>query len=216
DLIKEGKVVRPWLGISVQDLTPEMAEQFQVKEKEGVLLAQIHQGTGAEKAGLVSGDVIKSVDDKTIKNTNELIKEIQKKKVGQKVKLGMVRDGKPLTVEVTTTAMPDKPEETKEKERDIEEKLGARVQELTPQLATRYRISSEIKRGVVIISVEEGSPAEDIGLQEGDMILEINRKKIETMKDFEKGIKDINLDKGIVFRLHRRGNTFYHSFKKQP
>jgi serine protease Do len=214
DLIKQGKVVRPWLGISVQDLTPEMAEQFQVKEKEGVLVAQIHQGTGAEKAGLVSGDIIKSVDDKTIKNVNELIKEIQKKKVGQKVKLSVVRDGKPMTIEITTTAMPDKPEAIKEKE--MEEKVGARVQELTPQLAARYRISSEIKRGVVIISVEEGSPADDIGLQEGDIIIEINRKKIETIKDFEKAIKDIPLEKGIVFRLHRRGNTFYHSFKKQP
>jgi serine protease Do len=214
DLIKQGKVVRPWLGISVQDLTPEMAEQFQVKEKEGVLVAQVHQGTGAEKAGLVSGDIIKSVEDKTIKNVSELIKEIQKKKVGQKVKLGLVRDGKPTTLEVTTSAMPDKPEAIKEKE--IEEKLGARVQELTPQLAARYRISNEIKRGVVVISVEDGSPADELGLQEGDVILEINRKKIETIKDFEKAIKDINIEKGIVFRLHRRGNSFYHSFKKQP
>jgi Do/DeqQ family serine protease len=214
DLIKQGKVVRPWLGISVQDLTPEMAEQFQVKEKEGVIVAQIHQGTGAEKAGLASGDIMKSVDDKAIKNTNELIKEIQKKKVGQKVKLNVVRDGKPMTIEVTLTAMPDKPEALKEKEG--EEKLGARVQELTPQLSARYRISSEIKRGVIVISVEEGSPADELGLQEGDVVLEINRKKIETTKDFERAIKDVNLDKGIVFRLHRRGNTFYHSFKKQP
>jgi Do/DeqQ family serine protease len=214
DLIKQGKVVRPWLGISVQDLTPEMADQFQAKEKEGVIVAQVHQGTGAEKAGLASGDIMKSVDDKAIKNTNELIKEIQKKKVGQKVKLNVVRDGKPMTIEVTLTAMPDKPEALKEKEG--EEKLGARVQELTPQLSARYRISSEIKRGVIVISVEEGSPADELGLQEGDVVLEINRKKIETTKDFDRAIKDINLDKGIVFRLHRRGNTFYHSFKKQP
>jgi serine protease Do len=213
DLIKQGKVVRPWLGISVQDLTTEMAEQFQVKEKEGVIVAQVHQGTGAEKAGLVSGDIIKSVDEKAIKNTNELVKEIQKKKVGQKAKLSVVRDGKPITIEVTTTSMPDKPEAIKEKE--VEEKLGAGVQELTPSLAARYRISSEIKHGVIVIGVEEGSPADDMGLQEGDVILEINRKKIETMKDFEKAVMDINLEKGIVFRLHRRGNTFYHSFKKQ-
>lgn len=214
DLINQGKVVRPWLGISVQDLTPEMAEQFQVKEKEGVLIAQVHPNTGAEKAGLTSGDIIKSVDDKMIKNVNELIKEIQKKKVGQKVKLNLIREGKPTTIEVTTSPMPDKPEAMKEKE--IEEKLGARVQELTPQLAARYRISGDIKRGVIVIGVEEGSPADDIGLQEGDVILEINRKKIETVKDFEKAIKDVKLEKGIVLRLHRRGNTFYHSFKKQP
>ena len=134
--------------------------------------------------------------------------------MGQKIKLSVVRDGKSMTIEVILSAMPDKPEAMKEKE--IEEKLGAQIQELTPQLAARYRISSEIKRGVVVISVEEGSPADELGLQEGDVILEINRKKIETTKDFEKAIKDLNLEKGIVFRLHRRGNSFYHSFKKQP
>jgi Do/DeqQ family serine protease len=214
ELIIQGKVVRPWLGVSVQDLTPEMAEQFQVKEKEGVIVAQVHQGTGAERAGLTSGDIIKSVDEKAIKNINELVKEIQKKNVGQKIKLSIIRDGKGMTIEVTTTAMPDKPDTLKEKE--VEEKLGARVQELTPQIATRYRISNEIKHGVVVISIEAGSPADDIGLQEGDVILEINRNKIETIKDFEKTIKEINLEKGIVFRLHRRGNTFYHSFKSQP
>jgi serine protease Do len=213
DLIKEGKVVRPWLGISVQDITPEMAEQFQVKEKEGVIVAQIHQGTGAEKAGLASGDIIRSVDDKAIKNTTELIKEIQKKKVGQKVKLSVVRDGKAMTIEVTTSPMPDKPEALL-KGKEVEEKLGAKVQELTPQLAAQYRISNEIKRGVVVISVEDGSPADEMGLREGDVILEINRKKIETVKDFEKAIKDISLEKGVVFRLHRKGNSFYHSFKK--
>ena len=211
DLIKQGKVVRPWLGISVQDLTPEMIEHFKVKEKEGVLVGQVYPGTGAEKGGLTSGDIIRSVDDKATKNVNELVKEIQKKKVGQKVKLNILRDGKEMTIEVVTTAMPDKPEMSQEKE--SEEKLGARVQELTPQLAARYRISG-IKYGAVVLSVEEGSLAEEIGLQEGDVILEINRKKIETIKDFEKAVKDANLEKGILFHLHRKGSSFYLTFKK--
>ena len=212
DLIKEGKVVRPWLGISAQDLTPEMVEHFKVKEKEGVLVGQVYSGTGAEKAGLLSGDIIKSVDDKAVKNVTELVKEIQKKKVGQKVKLSLLRDGKGMTIEVTTTSMPEKPEVSKEKEEE-EEKLGARVQELTPQLASRYGITG-VKRGVLVLSVEDGSLADDIGLQEGDVILEINRKKIETMKDFEKVIKDANFEKGILFHIHRKGSSFYLTYKK--
>ncbi len=211
DLIKQGKVVRPWLGISVQDLTSEMIEHFKIKEKDGVLIGQVYPGTGAEKAGLASGDIIKSVDDKAVKNGNELVKEIQKKKVGQKVKLNIIRDGKATMVEVTLTSMPEKPEVQKEKEG--EEKLGARVLELTPQVAARYRISG-LKYGVVIISVEDGSLADEIGLQEGDVILEINRKKIETTKDFEKAIKDANLEKGILFQIHRKGSSFYLTFKK--
>ena len=211
DLIKQGKVVRPWLGISAQDLTPEMMEYFKVKEKEGVLVGQVYPGTGAEKAGLTSGDIIKSVDDKAVKNVNELVKEIQKRKAGQKVKLSIIRDGKLITIDVTTTAMPEKAELTKEKEE--EEKLGAKVQELTPQLAARYRISG-IKQGVVVLSVEDGSVADEIGLQEGDVILEINRKKIEGLKDYEKAIREANLEKGILFQLHRKGNSFYTSFKK--
>ena len=211
DLIKQGKVVRPWLGISAQDLTPEMVEHFKVKEKEGVLVGQVYPGTGAEKGGLASGDIIKSVDEKPVKSVNELVKEIQKKKVGQKVKLAMIRDGKPMTIEITTTSMPEKPDLPKEKE--AEEKLGARIQELTPQLATRYRISG-VKRGLVVISVEDGSLADEIGLQEGDVILDINKKKIETMKDFEKAMKDASLEKGILFHLHRKGSSFYLTFKK--
>jgi serine protease Do len=211
DLIKEGKVVRPWLGISAQDLTPEMVEHFKVKEKEGVLVGQVYPGTGAEKAGLLSGDIIKSVDEKTVKNVTELVKEIQKKKVGQKVKLSLIRDGKAMTIEVTTTSMPEKSEVSREKEE--EEKLGARAQELTPQLALRYGITG-VKRGVLVLGVEDGSLADDIGLQEGDVILEINRKKIETMKDFEKAVRDANFEKGILFHIHRKGSSFYLTYKR--
>jgi serine protease Do len=211
DLIKEGKVVRPWLGISVQDLTPEMMEYFKVKEKEGVLVGQVYPGTGAEKAGLTSGDIIKSVDDKAIKNANELVKEIQKKKVGQKIKLNLLRDGKAMTIEVTTSSMPDKSELSKEKEG--EEKLGARIQELTPQLALKYQISG-VKRGVIITGIEEGSLASEIGFEEGDVILEINRKRIETLKDFEKAVKDASIEKGILFHLHRKGSSFFLTYKK--
>jgi Do/DeqQ family serine protease len=211
DLIKHGKYVRSWLGISAQDLTPEMIEHFKVKEKEGVLVGQIYPGTGAEKAGLASGDIIKSVDDKPVKNVNELVREILKRKVGEKVKLNIVRDGKPMTLEVTTKAMPEKAELAKEKEE--EGTLGAKVQELTPQLATQYRISG-IRHGVVVISVEDGSLADEIGLQEGDVILEINRKKIDNLKDFNKAIKDGNFEKGILFQLHRKGSSFYITYKK--
>jgi serine protease Do len=116
-----------------------------------------------------------------------------------------------MTLEVTTKAMPEKAELAKEKEE--EETLGAKVQELTPQLATQYRISG-IRHGVVVISVEDGSLADEIGLQEGDVILEINRKKIENLKDFNKAIKDVNLEKGILFQLHRKGSSFYITYKK--
>jgi serine protease Do len=211
DLIKQGKVVRPWLGISAQDITPEMMEHFKVKEKEGVLVAQVYPDTGAEKAGLAAGDIIKSVDDRTIKSVTELVKEIQKKRVGQKVKLSLIRDGKSTSLEITLASMPDKPEASKEKEAD--DKLGAKIQELSPALAARYRISG-VKQGVVILSVEEGSLADEIGFQEGDVILEINRKKIETIKDFDKVMKDATADKGIIFRIHRRGSSFYLTFKK--
>jgi len=110
-----------------------------------------------------------------------------------------------------TSSQPDKPEAVKEKE--SEEKLGARVQELTPELATRYGISG-VKHGVVVLGAEPGSLADEIGFQEGDVILEINRKKIESMKDFDKGMKDANIEKGILFHIHRRGSSFYLTFKK--
>jgi serine protease Do len=107
--------------------------------------------------------------------------------------------------------MPDKPEAAKEKE--TEDKLGARVQELSPQLAARYKITG-VKKGILVVGVEDGSLADEIGLQEGDVILEINRKKTETLKDFEKAIKEADFEKGALFQLHRRGSSFYVTFKK--
>jgi serine protease Do len=211
DLIKEGKVVRPWLGISVQDLTAEMMEHFKVKEKDGVLVGQVYPDTGAEKAGMASGDIIKSVDGKPVKNVNELVREILKKKVGQKVNVDILRDGKEMTLEVVTSTQPDKPEMPEEKKTD--DKLGAKVQELTPQLAARYGISG-VNRGVVILGVEDGSLAQEIGLQEGDVILEINRKRIESKKNFDKAMDEANVEKGILFHIHRKGNSFYLTFKK--
>jgi serine protease Do len=213
DLIKQGKVIRPWLGVSVQDLTPEMMEHFKVHEKEGVLVGQVYPDTGAEKAGMVSGDIIKSVDDKPVKNVNELVKEILKKKVGQKAKVDIVRDGKGMTLEVTTSAQPDRLELGKEEEKETEERLGASVQELTPSLATRYGITG-IKYGVLIVGVESGSLADEIGFQEGDVILEVNRKKMDSMEDFDKAMKEANVEKGILFHVHRKGNSFYLTFKK--
>ncbi len=213
DLIRQGKVVRPWLGISAQDLTPEMMEHFQVKEKEGILVGQVYPGTGAEKAGLASGDIIKSVDDKPVKNVNELVKEIQKKRVDQKVKLSLIRNGKEMTLEVVTGQMPDRPEGQREKEKEAEEKLGARVQELTPPLMSRYQISG-VKRGVVVVGVEDGSLADEMGLQEGDVVLEINRKRIDSLKDFDKALKDANPGKGILFHINRKGKSFYLTFRK--
>jgi len=118
-----------------------------------------------------------------------------------------------MTIEVTTTAMPDRPESQKERERETEEKLGARVQELTSSLASRYRISG-VKYGVVVIGVEDGSLAEEMGLQEGDVILEVNRKKIESLKDYDRAMKDVSVEKGILFHIHRKGSSFYLTFKK--
>jgi len=108
-----------------------------MKEKEGVLVGQVYPGTGAEKAGMISGDIIKSVDDNPVKNVNELVREILKKKVGQKVKVGIFRDGKETSLDVVTSSQPDKPETQTLKEKESEEKLGARFKKLTPQLATR-------------------------------------------------------------------------------
>jgi serine protease Do len=162
---------------------------------------------------MTSGDIIKSVDDKPVKNVNELVKEILKKKVGQTVKLSLIRDGKEMTLDVITSAQPEKPEPAREKEKGAEEKLGASVEDLTPEMVARYGISG-IKRGVVITGVESGSPAEEIGFQEGDVILEINRRKVESLRDFERVMKDASLEKGILFHIHRKGKSFYKPYKR--
>ncbi len=209
DLIKHREVVRPWVGIGLQDLTQDLMEHFNLKEREGALISQVFEGDPAEKAGLKAGDIIVDIDGIKIKSSQDVVREVLKKQVGQKIELEVVREGKQIKVSVTTARMPSESKERKESQREMKEWFGLRVRPMTPDIAKQLDLMKA--EGVVITGVEPGSIAQEAGLQEGDVILEVNRQKIRNEEDYRKAMREVKPDKGALLLIGRGDSTFFVS-----
>ena len=206
-LIKRGRVIRAWIGIGIQDLTPELRKQFGVIDKEGVLINKIFFEGPAAKAGLKIGDIVKEIDGKKVRNSRELVQHVLRKEVGQEVRLKVIRDGKETTIRIKTEQMPGEMRAEAELPEIKKEWFGLKVEELTPQLTQRWGITAE--RGVVIVEVEPGSTGHNARVQPGDVILEVNRRKIEKMKDYQRAMLAANPREGVLFLINRKGGNIF-------
>jgi len=197
-LIEGKKILYGWLGVTVQDLTEDLAEHFSLEEKKGALVVSVLSDSPAEKAGIKEDDIILKFENKEISNIQDLIKHVSKTEVGKKAKLLIFRNKKEMVLEVEIGERP----EDLERLTEASEKAfrGMAVEELTPELSRRYRI--EEKEGVIIIDVEPDSPSDEAGLIRGDLILKINHQKIRDLSDFNRIIKDL---KGNCLIRTRRG-----------
>jgi serine protease Do len=212
ELIKQGKVIRPWVGIGIQDLNPELMKSFNVKEKEGALVSQVYEGSPAEKAGLKVGDIVVEIDGKKIKNSQDLVHEVLKKEVGQKVEIEIIREGKPMKVPVTTMEMPSEAAEQKIPP-ERKEWFGLRVSDVTPDIAKQLGLPKA--EGVVIDNVEVGSSSQDAGLMKGDVILEVNRQKVRDENDYRSLMEKTIPGQSVLFLISRGGSTFFVSLKEE-
>jgi serine protease Do len=206
ELIKTGKVIRPWVGIGLQDITPDLMKYFNLKEKEGALISQVYSGSPAEQVGLKVGDVVIEVDGVKIKNSQDVVREVLKKTVGQKVDFVVLREGKRTQVSVTTAQMPEKVGE-RGSAKPAREWFGLRVSNITPDIAKQLGLAKT--EGVVITGVEPNSVALGAGLKAGDIILEVNRQKILNENDYRSAMDKAKPDRGVLFLIDREGSTFF-------
>jgi serine protease Do len=205
-LISKGKVIRGWLGVSIQNLTPELAKQFDLKGEKGVLVGDVVDGGPAEKAGFQRGDVIVEFEGSKIEDPNQLRNMVANTEPGKQVKLKIFREGKAETKTVTIGELPAELQKLSRGEYDNLLK-GVSVQDLTPEIYNRLNISRKIK-GVVITHVDEKSPSASI-LTQGDVIQEIDRQKITNVKDYEKVVSNIKPGKGILLLIFRSGVSIF-------
>jgi Do/DeqQ family serine protease len=212
-LITHRKVIRPWVGIGLQDLSEDLVKSFNLKEREGVLINQVFEGSPAEKAGLKPGDIVTDIDGTKVKSSQELVKEVLKKAVGQEIRLGIVREGNRLEVSLTTAQMPDEPRRQQALEEEKKEWFGLRVRELTPEAAKELGLRRV--EGVLIERVEPGSPAHEVGLRAGDVILEVNRQRIRTEEEYRKAMEKVIPEKGALLLVSRGGSTFFVSLREE-
>jgi len=206
ELIKTGKVVRPWVGIGLQDITPDLMKFFNLKEKEGALISQVYSGSPAEQVGLKVGDVVIEVDGVKIKSSQDVVREVLKKKMGQKVNLVILRGGKRLEISVTTAQMPEKIGE-RGPAKPTREWFGLRVSNVTPDIAKQLGLTKT--EGVAITGVEPNSAGQGAGLKAGDIILEVNRQKILNENDYLSAMEKEKPDQEVLFLIDREGSTFF-------
>ncbi len=214
-LRNSGKVVRGWIGVYVQPVTPEIAESLSLKDDNGALVADITEGGPADKAGVKRGDIIVEVNGNKIDEMPELPKLVAGYAPGTKTKLKVIRDGKEKVLSVKLGELPENGTQVSGRnlQNDVENNIGIIVQEITPEV--KNRMGLEYSEGVVITNVSGGSVAAEAGLAPGDIILEINKKQITKLDDYRKQIDSAKEGQNILFLVKRGSNTIYVALKPE-
>jgi serine protease Do len=210
-LQKNGHVIRGWLGVSVQEVTPELAKSFGLKENKGALVAEVFKGTPAEKAGIEQGDIILGFNGKDVSDSKELPRMLASTPIGEKATIKLLRNG---SISERTVKVGEMEEEKTELAEDTTHKsLGLTVQEITPEIAQELGLKKD--GGVVVSGVETGSPAYDAGIQTGDVIKSINQKPVTDVADFVKKAKSARGQENILLLVQRGKNNLYAALSQK-
>jgi serine protease Do len=202
-LDKNGLVHRAYLGVMIQPVTHQLAEQFGVKVHEGVLVTEIQPNTPAGKAGLKAGDVIVEFAGKPVANPQELQGVVERTEIGGKATVAVLRDGKRINLSVTLSEQPQDyglarngPRRFSRQESSTFDKLGLQIETLSPEVAEQLGLKDT--SGVVITDVRSGSPADLAGLESGMVVAQANHKPVKSLDDFRKAVDNPSLEKGVL------------------
>jgi serine protease Do len=219
NLVKHGKVTRGWLGVSIQNITPDMADALGLKERKGALIGDVLPGGPAEKAGLKRGDVVISLMGRDVADANDLMNRVALIPPGATADLAVIRDGRTEKFKIKV----DKRNEEKLAETtpggreggarenpgaDVAS-LGLTVSALTDAVREAFRLGKDPKEGVAITGIDPAGAAAEAGLQEGDVILEAGRKRVASPADLAQTARKPAKGKGLLLLAYRDGSTFY-------
>jgi serine protease Do len=192
-------VIRGWLGVVIQEITPDIAEAIGVRE--GILVAQVVKNSPADRAGLKVGDIIIAIEGKKLDSVRDLQFTVMKTKPGKEITLTIIREGREKKLRVKVGELPERV--SGKKPRYEGESLGLSLRDLTPQEKARYGVE-----GVLVVGVVPGSPADHSGLRPGDIIMRVNNRKIDNVREFQRVMESLReMGKGKALLLVRRGNS---------
>jgi serine protease Do len=200
-LKKDGKVSRGYLGLGGQNVTAEMAELLSLKNATGVLVADVKQGSPADKAGLKVHDVILEMNGKKVESYDVFRNEVAAMRPGSSVRLNGLRDGKPLDLTITLGERPGTVAQAQKPAEEPEQSVGLQVQNLTKELADQ--LGYQPGEGVVVTAVQPGGPAAEQGIQRGDLILSVNNRNVTNVKEFGDAMKQAKKGGKALFLIKR-------------
>ncbi len=208
-LRKTGKVVRGWLGVAIQDVDQELADAMKLPSASGILLSDVKPGTPAAKAGLARGDVVLKVDGKVVDTSGQFRNMIAASGAAHKVRLDIMRDGKPVAADVELGQMPESeavasagPGATQGSALD-----GIVLESLSPQTRSAFEIDDNVKQGVVITRLDPQSNAAQAGLRPGDVVLEVNRQRVDSPQRFQELYSKSK--NRVLLLVNRHGSTTF-------
>ncbi|HQO14590.1 MAG TPA: DegQ family serine endoprotease [Smithellaceae bacterium] len=205
DLKTKGKVTRGWLGISIQDMSEDIAKSMNFKSKEGVLVTDVFKDDPADKAGIKVGDVITEINGKAIKSTHDLLLTTAALHVGEKAAIKVLRDGKEISLKAVVAERTDKTEMALAKKSQTY--FGISVQEITKDLAKQLDVAQGV--GLIVTDVEDGSPAENVGIQPRDIIIQVNKVKVATLKQYMTEMSKAQEKKSVILLIKRGNSNFF-------
>ena len=206
--LKTGKVSRGWLGVQIQQVTPELAESFDLESEKGALVADVVEDSPADRAGLKTGDIILSFNGQEVDGMRKLPRLVAAVPPGTKVRMKVLRRGKVKKLKVVIAELKDEEMANgSPAEKGELDSLGMAVRQITPEFAGQHRLSRD--SGVVISRIDPDGLAAEGGLHAGDIILQVNNSDIETVKDFRRAIKKAKKNKLVRFLVQRRNSRIF-------
>jgi len=203
--LRQGKVSRSWLGVMIQNITPELKAKLGLGTDEGSLVSDVVSGGPAEKAGIKRGDVILQFNDKPIRSSHDLPFVVASTPIGKTVGVVVMRDNQRMNLQVKTEELKEEGEAIPPSEARPD--LGMLAQEITPEMAKNYGLSKS--SGVIIVKVESSSPAEEAGLAAGDIIGEIDKQPVKDVKTLNSLLAGVQKGHTILFLIDRGGTTIF-------
>jgi serine protease Do len=185
-MVEKGKVTRGYLGVNIQTVTPELAEALKLGDVRGTLVADVVSGGPAEKAGIKRGDVIVGFEGKPVRDSHELPALVAATPVGKEVTVTVVREGNEQQLHAKLVAMEGDELASNDPRQPAQGKWGLQLQDLNPQLAKQLGLDTD--QGAVIVGVQPGSPADEAAIQKGEVIVEVNREPVKSVKEVKDAI----------------------------
>jgi serine protease Do len=211
-LIQKGKVTRGWIGITIQELTPELAQEFGLKRTRGALVSDVAKDGPAARAGLMRGDVVLEFNGKEVRDVSSLRNMVAQSKTGVHITMKILRAGKEFIVGIGILELPREVAEVAPDRlpNDTETRVltGLTVMDLSKEIVKQLGFNKD-EKGVVVVRVEPGSPADEAEIKKGDIIKELNKKEINSLEDFNKTATGIKRSESALLFINRSGKRFY-------